>query len=422
MLTRSRIAALAGLSLVLATAAAASAPAAWGSAASAAVTGASAKQAAHAAHFPAAAKARLSRELSQAWQITRGQGVTIAVLTTSVDAVTGLAGKLTHGPDYAPLTGAPATDGTVLASLIAGSGPTGTNPFGTIGRAPGAKILAEQMVDYGAGQRAQKYQQDGTWQSLAAKAIRYAVNHGASVIVNTEFGYSDTSALDSAVAYAISRKVVVLGSDGVFGRTPNAPSYPDSLPGVIDFSGVTLTGLPKPPKAVRSPVNDSVLLAAPSNILYATGPGNAPYYAWGSNSTIAWVAGTVALLKSVYPQITPAQVARALAESASYHPAGGYNTTVGFGLINPIGALHDASALVKLGTSAASGPGTVSASERFGTSQAGVIEAVPHRTAKEAGFAAAIVVGLIMLVLAISPAVRRRRRADTVRAGTVPVG
>jgi hypothetical protein len=420
VLTRSRFAALAGLSLVLAVVA--SAPAAWGSAAFAGVTAASARQAAHAAHFPAAAKARLSRELSQAWQISRGQGVTIAVLTTAVDAVTGLAGKLTHGPDFAPLTGAPAIDGTILASLIAGSGPTGTNPFGTIGRAPGAKILAEQMVDYGAGRRGLKYQQDRTWQSLAAKAIRYAVNHGASVIVNTEFGYTDTSALDSAVAYAISRKVVVLGSDGVFGRTPNAPSYPDSLPGVIDFSGVTLSGLPTPPRAVRSPVNDSVLLAAPGNILYATGPGNAPYYAWGSNSTIAWVAGTVALLKSVYPQITPAQVARALAESASYHPAGGYNTTVGFGLINPAGALHDASALVKLGTSAASGAGTVSASARFGTSQPGVIEAVPHATAKVAGFSATIVVGLIMLVLAINPAVRRRRRADTVRAGTVRVG
>ena len=40
-------------------------------------------------------------------------------------------------------------------------------------------------------------------------------------------------------------------------------------------------------------------------------------------------------VRVIYPGITPAQVARALAESASYHPAGGYNTTVGFGLINP---------------------------------------------------------------------------------------
>jgi hypothetical protein len=42
--------------------------------------------------------------------------------------------------------------------------------------------------------------------------------------------------------------------------------------------------------------------------------------------------------------------------------------------------------------------------------------------AKVAGFAAAIVVGLIMLVLTINPAVRRRRRRGTVRAGTVPPG
>ena len=122
--------------------------------------------AAASARFPAAAKAQLSRELSQAWQITRGQGVTIAVLSTAVDAVSGLAGKVTQGPDYAPLAGAPAIDGTILASLIAGSGPTGTNPFGPIGRAPGARILAERIVNYGVGKRDQKFQQDGTWQGL----------------------------------------------------------------------------------------------------------------------------------------------------------------------------------------------------------------------------------------------------------------
>jgi hypothetical protein len=400
VLTRSRIAALSGLSLALAAVAGVSAPAASGSASRAA-----------AAHFPAAAKAQLYRELSQAWQITRGQGVTIAVLSTAIDAVSGLAGKLTQGPDYAPVPGAPATDGTILASLIAGSGPTGTNPFGPIGRAPGARILAEQVDDYGAGARGGKYLQDGTWQHLVAKAIRYAVNHGAGVIVNFELGYSDTPELDSAVAYALAKKVVVLGSDSVFGSNPNALSYPDGLPGVINFSGVALSGLPQPRGPVRSPVNGSVLVAAPDNVLYATGPGNAPYYAFGLYATIAWVAGTVALLKSVYPGITPAQVERALAESASYHPAGGYNTTVGFGLIDPIGALHDAGALVKLGSSAPPGPGTVGATGRFGVAAPAVITAAHHATAKLAGYAAAVLAGLILLLLGVTLAVRRRRPA-----------
>jgi Subtilase family len=413
VLTRFRIAVLVGLSVVLVTATtgAVGAQAETGSRGSAAAHAASGSQVTTGADFPAGAKALLSSELTQAWQITRGQGVTIAVLRTAVDAVSGLAGKVTLGPDYAPLAGAPTLDGTILASLIAGSGPTGTNPFGPIGRAPGAKILAEQIADFGAGQRGQMYEQDGTWQTLTAKAIRYAVDHGAGVIVTFEGTTDDTSALDSAVAYAISKNVIVLGSAAAYSGDPSPLAFPDSLPGVINFTGVPITGLPQRPKPPPGPANDSVLVAAPDNALPATGPGNAPYTAWGSYAEIAWVAGTVALLKSVYPGITPAQAARALAESASYHPAGGYNATVGFGLINPVGALHDAAALVKLGTRAASAAGTIKASARFGTPAAAVIEAVHHPTVTLAGSGAAIFVGLILLGLAAVLIVRRRRAA-----------
>jgi hypothetical protein len=366
------------------------------------------------ARFPATAKARLSRELSQAWQITRGQGVTIAVLSTAVDAVSGLAGKVTQGPDYAPLAGAPAIDGTILASLIAGSGPTGTDPFGPIGRAPGARILAERIVNYGVGKRDQSFQQDGTWQGLAAKAIRYAVNHGASVIVMDEGGSTDSLALASAVHYAVARNVVVIGSMYVTSGHPSPPAYPDSLPGVINPTGVPVSGLPPPQSRVFMPVNSSILVAAPDNTLPATGPGNVPYTAWGPFSATAWVAGTAALIKAVYPHITPARVARALAESASYHPPGGYNTTVGFGLINPIGALHDAGALVRLGTGTTAAQSAVSRGATFGASKPAAIDAVHHATAKLAGSAAAIVVGAVLLILTVI-LVRRRRQAGLER-------
>jgi hypothetical protein len=363
--------------------------------------------------IPASAKSKLSSELLQAWQITKGEGVTVAVLSTAVDSVSGLAGKLIHGPDYAPLAGAPATDGTILATLIAGSGPTGTNPFGAIGRAPAAKILAEQMVDYNGGPGAGRYQQYPTWQNITARAIRYAVNHGASVIVTYESGYSDTAApaLDQAVAYAISKNVVVLGGDNSHGSTPGKSQFPDSLPGVINFSGTTISGLAPPSTKVSSPVNATILVTAPDNVMYATGPGNEPYSAWGNFSTIAWVAGTVALIKSVYPQITPAQVARALAISASYHPAGGYNTRIGFGLINPIGALREAAVLVKVRSTAPAGPGVVGPATHFGAPVPAVIDAVHHSLLKVGGYAAAIVVGLVLIALAVRLTRRRPRPA-----------
>lgn len=399
MLTRTRIAALTALSLSVAAAAGTAAPAASASSA-----------VASRAHFPGGAANLLEHELKQAWQITRGQGVTIAVLGTAVDPVNGLAGKLTKGPDYAPLPGASAVDGTLLASLIAGSGPTGTSAFGTIGRAPGAKILAVQVADLESRGGA-KYLADGTWQSIMARAIRYAVNHGAGVIVTLTGGDSSSPALDTAVQYAISKNVVVLGNAQVVSNgTPSPPAYPDSLPGVINMAGVTLSGVPKGQGPDPEPANYSVLVGVPDNTLIGTGPGNTPYSAWGYFSDIAWVAGTVALLKAVYPQITPAQVARALAESASYHPPGGYNISVGFGLINPIGALHDAGALVHLGSTAAPGSGTVSATSRFGTAQPAVIDAVQHAKAKLIGFGGAIIVGLVLLLLALILGRRRRRR------------
>ncbi len=430
MLTRPRIAAAAGATLLAVTAALAGASPASGSPARAARTTARsvasaparpfrAATAAATTTFPSGARSRLLAEMLQAWQITRGQGVKIAVLSTAVDPVTGLAGKLTTGPDYAPAAGASAVDGTILASLIAGSGPTGTNPFGTIGRAPGASVLAVRIADFNSGGRGDQYQKNGVWQNIVAKAIRYSVNHGAGVVVTFESGNQDSPALDAAVAYAVSKHVIVVGSSLDLGGTPSSPAYPDSLPGVINFTGTSLTGLPKPAKRVQTTANSSVLVAAPDNVLFATGPGNDPYTAWGDYSSTAWVVGTIVLLKAVYPDITPAEVARALAESASYHPAGGYNTKVGFGLINPVGALHAAASLVKLTVTAAAGRDAISTNARFGTPQHAVIDAVHHSSAKLGGYGAAILIGLILLVLALVLA-RRRRPAPPAPPAAAP--
>lgn len=411
MLTRGRLTVVSALAptAILAAWVAAS-PASATPAAASAPAAPAARPGHKAAVVPTSAAARLAGELRSAWQITRGEGATVAVLSTPVDPVAGLAGKLIQGPDYAPLAGAPAIEGTVLASLIAGSGPTAANPTGTVGRAPGARILAETIADYRAGPGSRRYQADGTWQSIEARAIRYAVNHGADVIVPDERGDSDTKALASAVAYAESKNVVVVGNGFASARWPADPEYPDDLPGVINFSGTALRRLPKPPQAGRFPVNSSVLVEAPDNPVYATGPGNLPYTVFGEFTARAWVAGTVALIKSVYPEITPAQVARALAISASYHPPGGYDTTAGFGLINPAGALHAAQSLRRLHATAAAGPSVVSPGSRLGGSAPTVIDAVHHAPGTLAGFSSAILAGLILLT--VTPwLVWRRRRA-----------
>jgi hypothetical protein len=311
------------------------------------------------------------------------------------------------------------TDGTVLAALIAGSGTGRSTASGPVGRAPAARILSIRIVAYGSSQRAAlRYQQDGVWQQIEAKAIRYAAGHGANVIVCAESGAKSSAALASAVAYAISRNAVVITADFSFSKG-NGVQYPDGLPGVINVTGTVVRGLPMTAIPGHFAGNSSVLVTAPANDLFATGPGNHVYIGYNNDSAMAWAAGTVALIKSVYPRIPPALVARAIAVSASYHPAGGYDTQIGFGLINPIGALRAAGQLMKLRTVAAPGPAVASPGSHFG--QAGATSATgaaPRSGVKLIGYSAVVAAGLALLALAFSLRRRDRRARQEIAPAT----
>src|SRR5262249_58350009 len=90
--------------------------------------------------------------VANAWQITRGSGVTIAVLDTGVDAAQpDLTGSVTTGADYTN-SGRTAggqfwgIHGTEIASLIAGHGHGAEQADGVIGIAPSAKILSVRVT------------------------------------------------------------------------------------------------------------------------------------------------------------------------------------------------------------------------------------------------------------------------------------
>jgi Subtilase family len=370
------------------------------------------------------ATVQLIKDTANAWQISQGNGVTVAVLSTGVDPnAVGLQGKVTIGHDYVSLPYPDPTSGTIIASAIAGSGPTGSSPIGPIGRAPQAKILGIRVLPESTIPGAQAYLNQEDWQDVVASAITEAVNSGAKVIYDTLVGYESSQALETAVQYAISKNVVVVSDEYGFGNDPNAPLYPAALPGVLGAGTVFLPGLPPPSPTQASPVNESILVGAPGNELFASGPDGPGYYVQNEWAAAAWLVGTAALIKSVYPDLAPALVARAIALSARDHPPGGYNTTIGFGLVNPAGALQEASVLAKLRGTAAPGPGVVSASARLVSGPApGVIDAVHHSRAKLAAFGGAIAFGLICLVLAAVLAWRwRRRPAAAAPAPAVPL-
>jgi hypothetical protein len=363
--------------------------------------------------FSPADTAQLALDTASAWTISQGSGVTVAVLSTGVDPnAVGLRGKVTVGANYVNLPFPTPVTGTILASAIAGSGPTSGGALAPVGRAPRAKILSIRVLPDDNVPGAQAYINGQTeWQTTDATAITEAVDSGAKVIVDDLIGGLPSVAMQDAVQYAMSKNAVVVCDEYPSADDPDALSYPCALPGVIGAATVDLPGLPAPSSAVTSPANETILVAAPGNELVASGPGGTGYFAENYYSSLAWLAGTAALIKSVYPNLAPALVARAIALSARDHPPGGYNTTIGFGLIDPDGALWQAAVLSKLSDTATPGPGVLSPSARLASGPApGFINAVHYSAAKLAAFGGAIAFGLICLVLAAVLASRWRRR------------
>ncbi len=284
-----------------------------------------------------------------AWHVTRGKGAIVAVLDTGVDGShPDLSGSVTSGPDLiksvAPDAGR--VHGTWMASLIAGHGHG--SGAGIIGVAPEAKVLSVRTIadpdepGYSAFRRLPAYE------NSLPKAIRYAADHGVDVINMSLGGPSASLDERAAVAYAISKGIVVVASAGNDGDSKNPKkvgkdgivrlSYPAAFPGVIAVAAVARDG-----KAARfSDRNASVVVAAPGADVIGAGPGSSYWEGEGTSQAGAIVSGVAALIRAKYPRMEPAAVAQAITASASRHPSAGYDEKVGFGEVDAAAALTEA--------------------------------------------------------------------------------
>jgi subtilisin family serine protease len=181
------------------------------------------------------------------------------------------------------------------------------------------------------------------FEGVIARGIRYAVDHGAEVINMSISKDTPTQAERASIRYAISKGVVLVaaaGNDGTGKR--NAPySYPASFPGVISVAAAD-NGLRR---ASFSNRNSLVTVAAPGVDVLGAGPGDEYWVGRGTSQATALVSGVAALIKSRYPQMSPALVAQALISSATGRPSGGYDTGTGFGVVNAARALRQAAVL-----------------------------------------------------------------------------
>jgi len=345
-----------------------------------------------------------------AWQTSMGDGVTVAVLDTGVDPnAPDLAGDVTTGPDYTmgadpPGYQPPLEHGTYIASLIAAHGSGPDNSMGVIGVAPDAKILSVRVILDDSEPGLSAYNQDPQFANAIGKGIYYAVSHGASVI-NMSLGSEQPIAyMRAAVAYAVAHGVVVVASAGNSGTSSGfAPYiYPASFTGVIAVAAATSSGT----RASFSEQNASVVLAAPGVDVLGAGPGGEYIDAEGTSPAAALVSGVAALIKSRYPQMSPALVEQALITSATGRPSGGYSTSTGFGDVDAAAALRAAAKLA----AAAPAAGLAPAAFFAGAGQPGggasgpaiaPIRVVHKNTRLVAGFAAASGAGVLCAIVSL---------------------
>ena len=290
-----------------------------------------------------------------AWSVTRGAGVTVAVIDSGVNPyVSDLSGSVTTGPDYTGVSTSPSSQdwgvhGTWMASLIAGHGHAG-GFSGIVGMAPAARILSIRAIPDRADPHYGKYERERETviQQSLADGIRYAVTHGAKVI-SMSIGYSSPSGTVRAeLQAAYDHGVVVIASAGNSGdpatsrdQTGAPESFPANYPGVISVGAVKSSAA----VATFSSDNLSVQVAAPGVGVPAQGRDGQYWEVSGTSPACALIAGVAALIKSRYPGLAPDLVASAMTSTATHRPAGGYDSQVGFGIVDAAAALSRAGKL-----------------------------------------------------------------------------
>jgi subtilisin family serine protease len=110
---------------------------------------------------------------------------------------------------------------------------------------------------------------------------------------------------------------------------------------VISVSAVNVSGNVAP----FSSDNLSVKVAAPGVFVPAQGRDGQYWLVSGTSPACALVAGVAALIKSKYPRLAPDLVARALTSTTTDRPADGYDSQVGFGIVDAAAALAKAGRL-----------------------------------------------------------------------------
>jgi subtilisin family serine protease len=281
-------------------------------------------------------------------RIAIGADVPIAVIDSEIDAKhPELAGAIIAEFDAIHNQDKPHAHGTGMAGAIAAH-------RRLMGVAPGARILAVHAFSSNSKDSA-----EATSAHILA-GIDWAIQKGARVI-NMSFAGPDDPMLQLALQKAHDRGVILIAAAGNAGpKSP--PLYPAADPNVI---AVTASDVNDKPMA-QANQGPYIAIAAPGVDILEPAPNAGYQLTTGTSVAAAHVSGVVALLLDREPRLDATAILDIVTASARDPSRQGRNDQLGYGIIDPAGALKALDAKVARGWSPApeptgAKPGAVSA-------------------------------------------------------------
>jgi thermitase len=164
-----------------------------------------------------------------------------------------------------------------------------------------------------------------------AQALAWAVDNGAKVINLSFAGIHSSPALDTGLAYVRSQGGLTVAAAGNGGGLDSSPDHSD----VVSVAATTASDV----RASWSSYGPYVDLAAPGASLRATKNGGGAVGVSGTSFSSPVVAGVAALVWSVDPSLTPAEVESLLEATAIDLGAAGRDDPYGAGRVDAAAAV-----------------------------------------------------------------------------------
>ncbi|NHN33834.1 S8 family serine peptidase [Paenibacillus sp. S3N08] len=265
-------------------------------------------------------------QAEQAWNTVKANAsLVIAIVDTGVDLNhPDLQPNLVPGVNLLNSKKLPQDDnghGTNVAGVLAA---VGNNDKGITGIMWSAQIMPVKALEA-----------DGSGgEAKLAEGIRYAVDHGAKIVV-LSLGINKYSALMSeTVKYAEEQDVLLVAATGNEG---NSVKYPAAYSTVLAVGGMTADGTADK----RSNKGLEIDLVAPWDV-FTTALGGDYEYKDGTSMAAPQVAAVAALAWSQHPGLKAYQIRQLLRQTAEDLGESGWDASTGYGLLRADRAVTEA--------------------------------------------------------------------------------